>query len=166
MSACCSPFSQAAQIWVGIGSQFYRAPKPSFLCSFLVTAGLQDKRAPFEPRGDPETGKDKHQTGQLGLNPHPLWCRAPPGGLVRACPFCLDSRTGISAPNYLEGFIPQGMWVLRPFDLRGVCLCPFRGRPGVQMAPACLVTRQLQEKNTKQAGFVPLSNSGPVATQI
>ena len=40
---------------------------------FFVTAGLQDKRAPFEPRGGPEMGKDKHQAGQMGLNLPPLW---------------------------------------------------------------------------------------------
>ena len=58
---------------------FHRTPirqrhKTGFLCSLLVTtAGLQDKRAPFEPRGGPEMGKDKHQAGQMGLNPPPLW---------------------------------------------------------------------------------------------
>ena len=45
--------------------------------SFYVTAELQDKRAPFEPRGGPGMGKDKHQAGQMGLNPPPLWYRAP-----------------------------------------------------------------------------------------
>ena len=40
-------------------------------------AELQDKRAPFEPRGGPGMGKDKHQAGQMGLNPPPLWYRAP-----------------------------------------------------------------------------------------
>ena len=77
VSACCSPFSQAAQIWVSTGPQFDRGTKPAFLCSFLVTARLQDKRAPFEPRGGPEMGKDKNQAGQMGPNPHPLWYRAP-----------------------------------------------------------------------------------------
>ena len=48
-----------------------------FCCVFLVTAELQDKRAPFEPRGGPGMGKDKHQAGQMGLNPPPLWYRAP-----------------------------------------------------------------------------------------
>ena len=62
---------------------------------------------------------------------------------------------------YAKGDVGWG-----PFDLPGFCLCPIWGRPGVQMAPVCLVTRQLQEKNTKEAGFVPLSNWGPVATQI
>ena len=54
-----------------------QGPKAVFLCSFLVTAGLQDKRAPFEPRGGPKSGKDKNQAGQMGPNPHPLWHRAP-----------------------------------------------------------------------------------------
>ena len=166
MSACCSPLSQAAQIWVATGPQFDRGTKPTSFVFFSCNCRVTRQRAPFEPRGGPKSGKDKHQAGQMGLNPHPLWYRAPPGGLVRACPFCLDSRTGIPAPKHPEGAIPQGVWVLRPFDLPGVCLCPFRGRPGVQMAPVCLVTRQLQEKNTKEAGLVPLSNWGPVATQI
>ena len=65
---------------------FHRTPirqrrKAGFLCSFLVTAGLQDKRAPFEPRGGPEMGKDKHQAGQMGPNPPPLWYRELVGGL-------------------------------------------------------------------------------------
>ena len=54
-----------------------QSPKTGFLCSFLVTAGLQDKRTPFEPRGAPEMGKEKH-TGQMGLNPPPLTCTTTP----------------------------------------------------------------------------------------
>ena len=61
---------------------FHRTPirqrhKTGLMCSFLVTASLQDKRVPFEPRGGPEMGKDKNQADQMGPNPHPLWYRAP-----------------------------------------------------------------------------------------
>ena len=52
---------------------------------------------------------------------------------------------------YAKGDVGWG-----PFDLPGFCLCPIWGRPGVQMAPVCLVTRQLQEKNTKRRFWGPV----------
>ena len=56
-------------------------------------------------------------------------------------------------PHPLGGLYAKGDVGWGPFDLPGFCLCPIWGRPGVQMAPVCLVTRQLQEKNTKKDGF-------------
>ena len=48
-----------------------------FLCSFLVTAGLQGQMGAFEPRGGRRMGKDRKLASQMGSNTHPLWYRAP-----------------------------------------------------------------------------------------
>ena len=56
-----------------------------FLCSFLVTAGLQGQMGAFEPRGGPGMGKDRKLASQMGSNTHPLWYRAP---MVLLCSNC------------------------------------------------------------------------------
>ena len=115
-----------------------QSPKTAFLCSFLVTAGLQDKRTPFEPRGGPEMGKDKNQAGQMGPNPHPLWYRAPQVFCVPACHVDSDLRTGIPAPKHLGGSVPKGMWVGAHLTCLVFVFAHFGAAPGFKWRPFVL----------------------------
>ena len=87
---------------------FTEPPNRPFLCSFLVTAGLQDKRAPFEPRGGPEMGKDKHQAGQRASKPTPPVVWRPLGVLVLVFPSWNRDKRGMPVPNHLGGLYTTG----------------------------------------------------------
>ena len=122
-----------------------------FLCSFLVTAGLQDKRAPFEPRGGPEMGKDKNQAGQMGPNPHPLWYRAPQVFCVPACHVDFDSRTGIPAPKHLGGSVPKGVWVGAHLTCLVFVFAHFGAAPGFKCRPFVLYPGSYKKRTQKRA---------------